>query len=89
MFDQPAHRSLAVTPNDGADLVTPSNLVTPTEVKRCRGLYVGAAGNLVVTLWSDTASVTFVAVPAGTLLPLLAKRVHATGTTAASIVALW
>lgn len=85
MFDLPAQRSLAVTPNDGADLVTPANVGD----KRCRGLYVGAAGSLVVTLWSDTASVTLVAVPAGTLLPLQARRVHATGTTAASIVALY
>jgi hypothetical protein len=33
--------------------------------------------------------VTFVAVPAGALLPIRPRRVHASGTTAASILALY
>jgi hypothetical protein len=51
---------------------------------------VGGAGNVAVSFQNTPrASVAFVAVPAGTLLPVQAVRVYATGTTATSIVALY
>jgi hypothetical protein len=52
-----------------------------------RALYVGGAGNLVAINENDVA-VTFVAVPAGTILPIATKRVNSTNTTATNIVAL-
>lgn len=73
----PAHYAVAVTPNDGADLADTS-----------RALYIGGAGDVKVDMLGS-GTVTFVGVAAGTVLPLRADRVYATGTTATSIVALW
>lgn len=55
----------------------------------CRGLWVGAAGDVSIVAESDAAAVTIVGVPAGTLLPIRAKAVRVSGTTATSIVALY
>jgi len=52
-----------------------------------RALYIGVGGDL-VAVRTDGTEVTFVGVAAGTIVPIRAKRVKATGTTAASIVAL-
>lgn len=68
----------AVTPNDNADL----SAVT-------RGLYVGGAGTVRVTLERDSSSVDIVGAVAGSVLPLRVKKVHSTGTTATSLVALY
>lgn len=73
----PAIKSANVTPNNDADL----SFVT-------RAIYVGGAGNVAVLLQDDSSAVSFVAVPAGTVLPIRAKRIRATGTTATNIVAL-
>lgn len=54
----------------------------------CRGVYVGGTGD-VVLVGQDDAAVTFVAVPAGSVLPCAAKRVNSTSTTATSMVALY
>ena len=73
----------ALPGNDGA-AVTPSD----TAVFPASLIYVGGAGNVaVITQGGDT--VTFVGVPAGTVLPVRVARVLATDTTATSIVALW
>jgi hypothetical protein len=72
----------AIVPSDTADLphVTSS-------------IYVGGAGNLVVLMADpgsiDSATVTFTAVPVGTVLQIQARRVMATGTTATNLVAIW
>lgn len=68
----------AVTPHD----TNPSIGSIP-----CDALYVGGAGALVATI--NGTDVTFAAVPAGTILPVKASAVKATGTTATSIVALF
>lgn len=74
-LESPARRAEAVSPDDGADLPNFS-----------RALYVGVAGNLrVTTVGGDT--VDFVG--ATGFLPVCAARVHATGTDASSILALW
>jgi hypothetical protein len=66
-----------------AAAVTPSD----TTAVSFRGVWVGGAGNLaVVTEGGNT--VTFTAVPAGTLLPVAVKAVNATNTTATNIVGL-
>jgi hypothetical protein len=68
----------AVTPDDGANLAQTS-----------RAIYVGGAGNLAVILDRDTNPVIFLAVAAGTMLPIRARRVMSTNTTATSILALY
>ena len=73
----PAKDAAAVTPSDSNDLGT-----------FARALYIGGGGDLHVTM-AGGSEVTFEDVPAGSTLPIRVKRVHATGTTASSIVALW
>lgn len=73
----PARDASAVTPSDAADLP----FLT-------RALYVGETGNLSVRM-AGGQSVALANVPAGSFLPIRAEGVNATGTTAASIVALW
>ncbi|MEQ1770388.1 MAG: hypothetical protein ABL879_11165 [Devosia sp.] len=72
----PAANAFAITPNDSTDLE-----------ELCRALYVGSAGNISVVLKLG-ATVTFVGVPAGSILPVRAVRVRATGTTAGSLLGL-
>jgi hypothetical protein len=72
----PARAARAVTPNDAADLA----------LGACRFLTCNTAGNIVVILADDTVAVTYVWFP-GAPMPVRAKRVLATGTTAAGIVA--
>ena len=72
----PAVSGFDITPDDGADLPTSS-----------RAIYVGASGDLVVTMVGG-GTVTLTAVPVG-ILPIRVSRVHATGTTAADLVAVW
>jgi hypothetical protein len=73
----PAQTWAAVTPDDTDNLSAPA-----------RGLYVGGAGD-VAAVGLDGVAVTFVGVAAGTILPIAAKRVNETGTTATDIVALY
>lgn len=73
-----AGSAAAVTPNDSTDL----SAVT-------RGLYVGVGGNIRVILDKDDASVNFIGVVAGSVLPLRIKRVLSSGTSASSLVALY
>lgn len=73
----PISRAAEVTPSNSEDLETAT-----------RGLYVGAAGDVKVTLvGGDT--VTLVDLVAGVIHPLRVSRVWATGTEATGIVALW
>ncbi len=84
-------------PMQHAFAVTPSDSVELTAIPR--GLYIGGAGDVTVILRGDpingtspatqttTVPVTYKAVPAGTLLPIAAAYVKATGTTATNIVA--
>ncbi len=73
----PADNAVAVTPSDSTDLAFTS-----------RALYVGGAGNIVVTM-AGGGDVTFTAVPAGSILPVRVTRVKATSTTATAIVNLY
>lgn len=72
----PASSGFSITPNDTTDLA-----------ETVRALYVGGGGNLSVTMLSGEV-VTLVNVFAGSILPLRAVRVRATGTTATDIVGL-
>ena len=75
-LESPGYDAASITPDDGADLPTSS-----------RAIYVGASGDLVVTMVGG-GTVTLTAVPVG-ILPIRVSRVHATGTTAADLVAVW
>lgn len=82
MSDQsnPASEALAVTPSDSDADWDP----VP------RGLYIGGAGDVTVKMMGSNGNVvTFTAVPAGTILPIRARRVNSTGTTATAIVRIW
>lgn len=73
----PARDAATVVPDDALDLT-----VLP------RALYVGVTGDLSVRL-AGGQTVLFSGVSGGTLLPIRAAAVNATGTTASGIVALW
>lgn len=66
--------------------------VTPHDTNPMTGgataLYVGGAGAIVLRAADSGSDVTFAAVPAGTILPVRASHVRATGTTATAIIAL-
>lgn len=74
----PGEHAAAVTPNDSTDLTT-----------ACRGLYIGGAGDVTLDTVGGETTVVFNSLVAGTILPVRAVRVRATGTTATNIVALW
>lgn len=66
----------AVTPSDGTDLP-----------ETTRALYVGGGGAVSCVLAGGT-TLTFAGLLPGTVLPVRARRVRATGTTATSILGL-
>jgi len=71
----PAYKLTAVTPSDATTLVG------------VRALWIGGAGSVSVIACNDTTAVSLT-VPAGTLLPIFAKKVMA-ATTATNIVAFY
>lgn len=73
---------------DGAVAVTPgaSELTYYT-----RAVYIGGAGNLECEMLNASdawASITFIGLPAGTVLPIQTRKITA-GSTCTSIIALW
>lgn len=74
--DSVAQQCIAITPAD-SDLAGGA----------VRALYVGGSGNVKITDPQGNA-VTFANVPAGVVLPVMAKRIWATGTTASNIIGL-
>ena len=79
----------SVTPSDSVSISTVTGpggtLMHPS------ALYVSVAGDVVILAVGDTSAVTVPDVPAGSLLPIRALRVNATGTTAGpgEIIALY
>ncbi len=86
MVYDPKFAKSPTAPAGGGEAVTPSDTVSTTTP--FRALYVGVTGNVSVLTLSG-AVLTFVAVPAGSVLPVSGSRVNATLTTATSILALW
>lgn len=86
MSDKFAGRTTGLSsPAENAAPVTPSN--TADLPVACRALYIGGGGDLrITTVGGDT--VTFRNAPEG-LFPIRARRVHATETTAADLIAVW
>lgn len=70
-------RSFAITPSDTVNFTKP-----------CAGIHVGGAGN--ITLIDLDGNVRlFTAPTVGAVLPMAAKRVNATGTTATALIGLF
>ena len=81
--DQGWNRAKAVTTSDTADLTNSAN-----QPVLAQAIYVGGAGN-VALMMPDGVTVTITAPPVGSIIPIKAKRVMATNTTATALVALW
>ena len=73
----PAPNAFAITPHDSTDFTNYT-----------RGIYVGGAGNIVIVTPSGDA-ITLVGAAAGSIIPVQAKRVNSTSTTATSLVGLY
>lgn len=73
----PASGGFAVTPSDATVFSQPT-----------RAIYVGGAGAVAVRLLDGT-TLTFSAVPVGTMLHIRADKVLSTGTTATLILGLY
>lgn len=76
-LDSPAHSAFAITPSDTVDMAIAT-----------RGIYVGVSGDIKVNM-AGSGTATFTGVPQGTLLPIRASRVFATGTTATTMVGVY
>lgn len=78
-----ASMAVAVVPHDTNEVVSNGTY--------SRALYIGGAGTVIVHMADDDAdtNISFLAVQAGQILDIQAKRVKATGTTATGIVALF
>lgn len=72
-----AHAGFTVVPSD-----------TTVFASAHRAIYVGGAGDVKVRMLRDGTTLTFSAVPVGTLLPIAVDMVFNTGTTATLMVAL-
>lgn len=68
-----------------ATAVTPSDTTVLTATK---GLYVGASGDVVVTMFNGVDA-TFKGLAAGIIHPISVTKVKATGTTATNILAVY
>ena len=84
--------NLALSPSS-AGSATDEYVIYNAATKACT-LYAGVTGNLVVQMASQrdaalTDTITFNNIPSSSFLPILVTRVHATGTTASNIIALW
>jgi hypothetical protein len=81
-LSNPYNVASAITPSDTVNINLNTNLPDSTDA-----IWVGGAGIVVAVLTNDrTANFTCTA---GTLLPIKAKRVNATTTTATLMVALY
>ncbi len=72
----PASHGFAITPSDTLDLA---------EVTRA--IYVGGSGNVSVIM-SSGAEIALIGLPAGTVLPIRARRIKLSGTNATNLVGL-
>jgi hypothetical protein len=75
--DSPAWEHFAITPSNSDNF----RVVT-------RGIYVGVAGDVAVVSQSDNVVIYKNAV-AGSIIPVMAKRVNSTNTTATDLVGLY
>jgi hypothetical protein len=74
----PATDAVAITKSDSTNLTTSC----------IRAIYVGGTGDVAVIGLNGTVAVTFSAVPAGTILPIMPSKVMSTNTTATLLIGL-
>lgn len=79
-------KAVAITPSDTVDFVAAGRGAS-AQALLCDAIYVGVAGNVVVAL-QDGTLLTIAAV-AGGVIPIAARRVNATSTTATGLFALY
>lgn len=72
----PAYDTFSITPSD-----------TDNFASMARAIYVGVAGNITLVTSKGTVQ-EFIAVPQGTILPVVCVRVNDTSTDASSLVGL-
>jgi len=77
----PFNRALVITPSDTV------NFSTTVNRGYCDAVYVGGAG-VVVAVFEDDTTIAFTCI-AGQILPVKAKRVNSTSTTATLLRALF
>lgn len=77
----PYNAAVAITKSDTVDFVNPAGK------SFCDAIYVGGAG-IVVAIMPDGSAISFTCI-AGQVLPVQAKRVNSTTTTATLMVALY
>ena len=77
--ESPANSSYSVTPHDTNEI----GAFLP------RAIYTGSGGAIAMMLEGDIASIVWANVPAGAILPVKARIILATGTTATGIIALY
>jgi hypothetical protein len=77
-LQSPPSNSFVITPSDTTELPFVA-----------RSVYVGVTGDITLRQANDTGSVTLKAVPAGTMLPIRARQIYATGTGASQLVGLY
>lgn len=88
MADPFAEAADAVSaPAEDARAVIPHNVNPLPDIPKA--LFIGTGGTLVARGVAGSADVTFKNLASGSVLPLRASHVRATGTTAADIVALY
>lgn len=75
-FSDPAHGLVAITPSDSTDIGA-----------RVRAIWVGGDGAVSV-LCADNTTAVLSGATAGSIIPIYAKRVNATGTTATNLVGM-
>lgn len=80
---QPFNLWATISPDDSADLPQ-----FKTGGRLTNALYVGTTGDVVIVGQNNIAT-TWKAVPAGTILPVAARRVNATNTTATALLACY
>lgn len=73
---RPARGGFAITKSNTVDFDDPT-----------QAIYVGTTGDVAV-VGIDDSVVTYVGVPAGAILPVQAKRVNSTNTTASNLVGM-
>lgn len=73
-------------PARGAVTITPHD--TNAQPIGIRAIYVGGTGDIVLRAIESSADVTLKAVPVGTILPIKAKYIRNTSTTATLMVGL-
>lgn len=82
---EPSPTYIPITPTDHT-LPVP---LSGTTFGACLAVWVGTGGNVSLDDLNGHTSVVFMNVPSGTMLPLQAKSINATGTTAGSIIAIY